>query len=156
MEHPRSNDTTSSSLARGRAGAQAAVGRSVVVHRAGQHTLPYMRTRLTSAARLSGAASRSGSLGTASTVGIQSGQACGFARFSSMGLRAVVNSRAPHSTVDTQNSVCIIRSHRRARILRFSGVFTSFSPRHSEKLALFSPCVSNLSPGEPHGKVSDF
>ena len=167
MEHMRSEDTRRSSPARGQASTQTAKSRSVALRPADLHTVPYMAGRLTASARQRDAARRSESLGSASTVRIQPGQACGFARFSSRDSGARVNGRAPHSTVDTQNSVCIIRSHRRARNLRFSGVFTSFLPRHSEKLALFKPWLSNLSPGggfftrslnggRRHGKTSDF
>src|SRR4051794_12999590 len=108
VEHPRSNDTLLGSLASGRVSPQTAAGRSVVVSRVAVHTLPHMaiglargRTsevrRLTSAARLSRLIGRSKSLGSASTVRIQPGQACGFARFSSTGLGVLVNRRAAHS-----------------------------------------------------------
>ncbi len=147
MEHPRSNDTFPGSPARGRAGMQTAVGRSVIVSSVAPLTVPYTPRRLTADADRTDATRLLGSLGSAFTVRIQPGQACGFARFSTGDSGVCVNRRAPHSTVDTQNSVCIIRSHRRTRNLRFSGVFTSFSPRHSEKLAPFNPCASNLSPG---------
>jgi hypothetical protein len=140
----------------------AALGSVDAAARFGCPTLPYMgrqsgsgATRaavLRSRARVrASTASPNGSGLTASTVGIQSEPACGTARsdgrFSERRFSTFRNGRAAHSTVDTQNSVCIIRSHRRARNLRFSGVFTSFSQRHSQKLAPLDPSASNLSPG---------
>jgi hypothetical protein len=78
----------------------------------------------------------------ARTVGIQSHAARRITRVFAVRFVTAQAKRGFNSTVDTKNSVCIIRSHRFVQTPRFSRIFTNFStqpPETSGLLALSFP-----------------